>query len=543
MVHLHRPTQALLVIFCGARHSFADEPEKTPPKGSVKACQDTPGWSNGWSGCAWLSGGQDPALCRPTVNASWPSTSGWTCEYYRQQGLCGKLNGEVKEIRQSARGPFHNWPEKNCCGCEAQDETTCNRQTGKQCTLDFGFCGASQGPAYCHNLSTCLCLPGHCASTDGICSLQTALQVTNTSANAPRTCRDTPDWSNGWSGCAYEEGGRNSAWCKLTPGAAWPSTSGWTCQYYRAQGLCSAGTVASWAKGALHNYPEYNCCGCGALHNTTCNRNTGGSCALGWCDQSRGPTVCLNGRCICQEGHCGTTQGTCSLSVDSYNALTPEALDHATGQATEAGISAAEAAKSAGKNAAGEVEAAALAAGQAALRAGLPLDRAAEAAADAAGEAASEAKATPQQAADAASNWVRKQMAAAGKMQNDQASASAKAAARAASKASSAIFLTKQQGAYAAEAAAVKAALESGLSMQQAESMAAAAVAPSGKTGIKGRDVASSFGPQMIQDAAGPGGNNPLLQIGLNGLYLPLATRTVALSQGYSTSQCSSFSA
>ena len=34
----------------------------------------------------------------------------------------------MREIRQTARGPLHMWPEKNCCGCEAQENgenTTC----------------------------------------------------------------------------------------------------------------------------------------------------------------------------------------------------------------------------------------------------------------------------------------------------------------------------------------------------------------------------------------------------------------------------------
>ena len=34
-----------------------------------------------------------------------------------------------------------------------EDDTTCNRQTGKLCALEFGTCGFSQGPAYCTDLS------------------------------------------------------------------------------------------------------------------------------------------------------------------------------------------------------------------------------------------------------------------------------------------------------------------------------------------------------------------------------------------------------
>lgn len=503
--------------------------DESPSKEGVHICRDTPGWSNGWSGCAWLPGGKDPALCRPTINASWPSTSGWTCEYYRQQGLCGKLNGVVREIRQSARGRLHNWPEKNCCGCESQDDTSCNRQTGKSCALEFGFCGASRGPAYCHNLSTCLCLPGHCASTEGYCSLQVPVQefATPSASPASTTCRDTPDWANGWSACAYEEGGRNSAWCKPTPGAVWPSTMGWTCAYYREKGLCKNGNISTWAMGRMHNYPERNCCGCHAVQNTTCNRNTGGLCSFGFCDPSRGPTVCVDGKCLCQEGHCGTTAGVCSLTVEAIEAslLTPEGVHEAAGQATKAGISAAEAARTAGKSAADDVNAAATAAGRAAIRAGLSREQAAEAAADAAGQAASEAKATPQQAGSAAADWVRKQEKSAGMPQDKQAHAAAKSAARAAAKAAKLIFLTEQQAAYAAQAAALEAGLDSGLSLQQAESLAVSAVAPGQKNEPAKGAAKARFGPDMVQDASNQSSSNSGQQLfgWAAGLLIPVA--------------------
>eukprot|EP00434_Breviolum_minutum_P023991 symbB.v1.2.021173.t1/scaffold1779.1/size154953/1 len=462
------------------------------PKGKegVKECQDTPGWSNGWSACAWLPGGKDPTLCRPTMNASWPSTAGWTCEYYRQQGLCGKKSGAVKEIRQSARGPFHNWPEKNCCGCEEQDDTNCNRQTGKICALEFGTCGFSKGPAYCHNFSQCLCLPGHCADSSGICSLSTEQVLT-----------DKVVESMCWSACAYEEGGHNAAWCKPTLAAAWPSTLGWTCEYYRVNGLCKDGTVESWAGGEMHNYPEYNCCGCQKSADTTCNRNTGGICFLGVCDTSRGPTECVHGQCLCQEGHCGTTTGVCSLTV-----LTPEGIQEAAGEATDAGISAAEAAKSSGKNAAEDVKAAAIAAGQAAVSAGLSREDAAEAASTAAGDSAASAKATPQQAADAAATW---EADSAGLDQQDQAKAAAKAAAEAAKKAAQAVFLTEQQSHYAAFAGAVKAGLETGLSIQQAESVAMAAMPGSHNSKERGKGAGNAdFGPDMmIQDSSSKDSN------------------------------------
>lgn len=511
--------QAVLLLLWGL--TFAAE---KPPKGGVKECQDTPSWSNGWSGCAWLPGGKDPTLCRPTINASWPSTAGWTCEYYRQQGLCGEKNGAVKEIRQSARGALHNWPEKNCCGCESQDDTTCNRQTGKLCALEFGTCGFSQGPAYCHNFTQCLCLPGQCADSSGICSLSTKEVLTTNVTQS--MCRDTPDWTNGWSGCAYEEGGKDPRLCKPTLGAAWPSTLGWTCEYYRTKGLCKDGTVEKWAMGEMHNYPEYNCCGCQKPSSTKCNRNTGGICLLGVCDSSRGPTECVKGQCLCQQGHCGTTTGVCSLTVDSYNQpLTPEGIQQATGKATDAGISAAEAARSSGKNAAEDVDAAARAAGQAAVRAGLSGEDAAEAAATAAGEAAVSAKATPAQAADAAAKWARHEAESAGLSQHDQAKAAAKAAARAASKAARAVFLTEQQSSYAAFAGAVKAGLETGLSIEQAESLAAAGMPHSHG---EGQGARADFGPDMIQDSSKKD-SNPLSQFlfGTNFLIIVLLAGAV----------------
>ena len=63
-----------------------------------------------------------------------------------------------------------------CCMCidwpKLKDDTFCNRQTGKSCALEFGFCGASRGPAYCPlalgfgSLSTCCCAPT-CLSLPG----------------------------------------------------------------------------------------------------------------------------------------------------------------------------------------------------------------------------------------------------------------------------------------------------------------------------------------------------------------------------------------
>mmetsp|Transcript_19625 Transcript_19625/g.34729 ORF Transcript_19625/g.34729 Transcript_19625/m.34729 type:complete len:564 (+) Transcript_19625:59-1750(+) len=463
-------------------------------------CADTPGWSNGWSGCAWMDGGKDPALCAPTPNASWPSTSGWTCEYYRQQGLCGKLNGDVKEIRTSSRGIMYNFPEKNCCGCEDQDDTTCNRQVGASCA--FSLCGFSHGPAYCHNLSSCLCMPGHCADTEGFCALTVTETKTSTGTGSEATvttesvCKDAVGWTNGWSGCAYEDGGKNPAYCPPTPGASWPSTVGWTCEYYRAKGLCIDNNVsAAWSGGSLHNYPEFNCCGCGPVRDITCNRNTGGTCKLGACDKSRGPTECVDGKCICLRGHCGSTNGVCSLEIDPSMALTPEeAVKQASDAAKTAGINAAKTAGTAGKNAVQEVMAGATAAGSSAVGAGLPLHKAAEAVAAASGSAASAAKATPAQAAAATAMWVQEQAKADPSVTATEVqSLSAKAAAKAASIAASDAFLTPSQAAYATEAAAVAGAVSAGASPQAAQEMAIVAVAKDG-------DETSSADVRVVAD-------------------------------------------
>eukprot|EP00913_Durusdinium_trenchii_P015950 g14989.t1 len=210
---------------------------------------------------------------------------------------------------------------------------------------------------------------------------------------------------------------------------------------------------------------------------------------MGVCDKSRGPTVCVDGKCLCQEGHCGTTTGTCSLTVDSYNEpLTPEG------------------------NAAQDVQAAAKAAGQAALRSGLSAENAAEAAADAAAEAAVAAKATPQQAADAAAQWVRHQAESSGLGQHDQAEAAAKAASKAAEKAARAVFLTEEQSKYAGFASAVKAGLEAGLSTHQAEALAMS-VQDFGSHDAKEKGAEKeSFGPDMIQDSSSSSGSNPMTQ-------------------------------
>jgi len=227
-------------------------------------------------------------------------------------------------------GVYKNWPERHCCGCARAPDTSCNTNTGKGCKM-FS-CGLSLGPTTCVNSSTCMCQPGHCAGSSGVCSLyQPNTAVTTLAAlasptgqsaaaagggqTAAGTCVDTLDWSNLWSGCAWQPEGKNESLCRPTPGASWPSTAGWTCEYYRAKGLCKNGEI-TFASGEIHNFPEMNCCGCAKPVATSCNIRTGGTCSMGGCDSSRGPTVCVNGTCLCKAGHCGTSSGYCSLQVE-----------------------------------------------------------------------------------------------------------------------------------------------------------------------------------------------------------------------------------
>jgi len=289
-------------------------------------CQDARDWTDGETTCAYDQDGHNPAWCKPTPGAAWPSTAGWTCDYYRHKGWC--KDGVSNE--NSQMGLYKNWPERHCCGCAPLPDASCNTNTGKGCKMSS--CGFSQGPTFCENLTTCKCQPGHCAGSSGICSLyQPKTSVTTLAALATAsgqsaaaaggvqsegTCVDTQDWSNLWSGCAWQPDGKNATLCRPTQGASWPSTAGWACEYYRAKGLCKDGSI-TFASGELHNFPEINCCGCAKPIATSCNRNTGGTCAMGSCDASRGPTVCVNGTCLCKPGRCGTSDGYCSLQPET----------------------------------------------------------------------------------------------------------------------------------------------------------------------------------------------------------------------------------
>eukprot|EP00930_Biecheleria_cincta_P030013 TRINITY_DN20829_c0_g2_i1.p1 TRINITY_DN20829_c0_g2~~TRINITY_DN20829_c0_g2_i1.p1 ORF type:complete len:390 (+),score=29.78 TRINITY_DN20829_c0_g2_i1:42-1172(+) len=302
---------------------------------SSNICHDAPGWHNGWSGCAWESGGKNVSWCMPTPGAQWPSTMGWTCEYYRAKGWCGEdaMRGVINQSIKHQFGAIKSWPERYCCGCAPKPDTSCNRNTGHGCKMSP--CGYEQGPSTCVKSTTCMCTAGHCADTDGLCSLQvsepsSSVNQTDTAA-ALETCKDTPGWHNAWSGCAWQPGGKNASWCMPSPGAEWPATIGWTCEYYRQKGLCVDGELRDpgWTSGSMHNYPERNCCGCQKPKIPKCNRMTGGTCSMLGCDASRGPTVCVNRTwCMCKPGHCATDEGYCSLyAEEDHDPFVPVKLE------------------------------------------------------------------------------------------------------------------------------------------------------------------------------------------------------------------------
>lgn len=294
---------------------------------SSDVCHDSVGWHNGWSGCAWEDDGKNASWCMPTPGAKWPSTMGWTCEYYRAKGWCNAdvMRGVIDPKVKDQFGAFKSWPERYCCGCAPKPDTSCNKNTGHGCKM-FP-CGYKQGPSACVNGTTCMCTVGHCADTDGLCTLQVSVaesvsnkKVAQTDeAAAQETCKDTWGWHNAWSGCAWQPGGKNASWCMPTPGGKWPATIGWTCEYYRQNGLCVDGYLKGkeWTSGGMHNYPERNCCGCQKPKSTKCNRMTGGTCAMLGCASSRGPTSCVNRTwCMCKAGHCADDKGICSLYVE-----------------------------------------------------------------------------------------------------------------------------------------------------------------------------------------------------------------------------------
>jgi len=76
-------------------------------------------------------------------------------------------------------------------------------------------------------------------------------------------CKDTANWHNGWSRCAYEQNGQDPELCSATPSTQPPYTAGWTCKAYAVKGWCSGASKKAWAMGAHLNDPEENCCVCG----------------------------------------------------------------------------------------------------------------------------------------------------------------------------------------------------------------------------------------------------------------------------------------
>eukprot|EP00928_Gymnodinium_smaydae_P099476 TRINITY_DN9506_c0_g1_i1.p2 TRINITY_DN9506_c0_g1~~TRINITY_DN9506_c0_g1_i1.p2 ORF type:complete len:174 (-),score=31.66 TRINITY_DN9506_c0_g1_i1:72-593(-) len=97
---------------------------------------------------------------------------------------------------------------------------------------------------------------GYCGATP-----EEIVRVTGISNCNP--CKDaSPDWTNGFLGCAAEGFGTQHG---CTP-------QGWTCEGYEIRGWCKDGqkTTGSFAFGKDMNYPERNCCACGGGTVGTC---------------------------------------------------------------------------------------------------------------------------------------------------------------------------------------------------------------------------------------------------------------------------------
>jgi hypothetical protein len=78
--------------------------------GTMKICQDTRGWSNGYSKCKDLpsQGGFDPNLC---------SHAGWTCAAYTDKACHGGSCCQGGYVKGWAGGATFNNPALNCCAC------------------------------------------------------------------------------------------------------------------------------------------------------------------------------------------------------------------------------------------------------------------------------------------------------------------------------------------------------------------------------------------------------------------------------------------
>lgn len=141
------------------------------------------------------------------------------------------------------------------------------------------------------------------------------------SAHQNFQCTDTPNWANGWSECAFDKTyGKNNSLCALTPGAAWPSTRGWTCKQYEYMGWCKNGQpLGTFAMGSTLQFPEQNCCACGGGNVTSKYKvDTGVNCAGGVrCPAWRGSTRCYKDRCLCMPGYYLGEAGVCHLPESS----------------------------------------------------------------------------------------------------------------------------------------------------------------------------------------------------------------------------------
>jgi len=87
----------------------------------------------------------------------------------------------------------------------------------------------------------------------------TESRIVTSRALTEKSCADTHAWTNGWSRCWYIED--KHEWDGCTP-------TGWTCEGYRNRGWCIDGQLIGpsleFGSGYRGNYPELNCCECGA---------------------------------------------------------------------------------------------------------------------------------------------------------------------------------------------------------------------------------------------------------------------------------------
>lgn len=179
-----------------------------------------------------------------------------------------------------------------CLFASAIGDEICPRQTGATCggIVDEEV---KLGKKVDNTVSKCdgnaACVDGNCVCPQGKCSY-------NGNCLEPATCSTCVCASK--SDC-------NKDYCK-----------------------CGADQCAtpSWDMGPLVCYDQ-------------CASDTGGTCALFSCRESRGPTNCVNGKCLCQKDYCsvtGAVQGMCVSGLPTGQSQAAAATDAAATAFAEA---------------------------------------------------------------------------------------------------------------------------------------------------------------------------------------------------------------